>query len=96
MKPGDVKPSRYIDSRQEINNKDPKFKIDYIVRISKHKNIFEKDYVPNWFEEAFVIKKVENTFPWTYGISDLKGEEIDGTFFEKEFQKKKKIKSKRV
>ena len=25
--------------------------------------------------------------PWTYGISDLKGEEIIGTFYKKELQK---------
>ena len=35
MKPVDVKPSIYIDSSKEINNKDPKFKIGDIVRISK-------------------------------------------------------------
>ena len=38
------------------------------------------------FEEVIVIKKVKNTVPWTYAISDLKGEEILGTFYKKEFQ----------
>ena len=37
MKPVDVKSSTYINCRKEINDKDPKFKIDDIVRISKHK-----------------------------------------------------------
>ena len=37
--------------------------------------------------EVFLIKKVKNTAPWTYVISDLKGEEIVGTFYEKELQK---------
>ena len=61
-----------------------------MVRISKYKNIFEEGYVPNWSEEVFVIKKVKNTAPWTYFSSDLnKGEEIVGTFYEKEFQKTK-------
>ena len=46
-----------------------------------------KDYVPNWSEEVFVITKVKNTVPWTYIISDLKGKEIVGTFYEKELQK---------
>ena len=36
----------------------------------------------------FVIKKVKNTVPWTYTISDLKGEEIVGTFYEKELKKR--------
>ena len=75
------KTSTYIESSKKINNKDPKFKIGDIVRISKYKNIFAKGYTPNWSEEVFVIKKVKNTVPWTYIISDLKGEEIVGTFY---------------
>ena len=55
--------------------------------MSKSKSIFEKGYVPNWSADVFVIKKVKNTVPWTYGISDLKGEEIFGTFYKKELQK---------
>ena len=74
MKPVDVTSSTYIDSSKEINDTDGKFKIGDIVRISKYKNIFAKGYVPNWSEEAFVIKKVKNTMPWTYVICDLKCE----------------------
>ena len=33
-----------------------------------------------------MIKKVKNTVPWTCFISDLNGEEIVGTFYEKELQ----------
>ena len=32
-------------------------------------------------------KKIKNTVPWTYVISDLNGEEIIGSFYEKELQK---------
>ena len=39
MNPVDVKSSTYIDSTNENNDKDPKFKIGDIVRISKYKNI---------------------------------------------------------
>ena len=56
------------------------------MRISKYKNIFAKGYMPNWSKEIFVIKKI-NTVPWTYVINDLNGEEIIGTFYEKELQK---------
>ena len=59
----------------------------YIVKVSKYKNIFGKDYVLNWSEEGFVIKKFKNTVLWTYVTSDLKGEEVVWTFDEKEFQK---------
>ena len=34
-----------------------------------------------------MIKKIKDTVPWTYVISDLKGEEIVGTCYEKELQK---------
>ena len=64
MKPVDVKPSTYIDSSKETNDKDPKLKIGDIVRILKYKNNFAKSYVPTWSEEVFVIKKVKNTVLW--------------------------------
>ena len=86
-KPIDVKDNTYIDFKREVNDKDPKFKVGNHVNISKYKNIFAKGYTPNWSEEVFVIKKVKNTVPWTYVITDLKGEEIIGTFYEKELQK---------
>ena len=47
------------------NDKDSKFKIGDIVRISKYKDIFANGYVLNCSEEDFVIKKVKNTVPWT-------------------------------
>ena len=43
--------------------------------------------MPNWSEEVLIIKKAKNTAPWTYVINDLNGEEIIGTFHEKELQK---------
>ena len=87
MKPIDVKDNTYINADKEINYKDPKFKVGDRVRISKYKNIFTEGYAPNWSEEVFVIKKVKNTVPWSYVINDLNGEEITGTFYEKELQK---------
>ena len=63
MRPINVKSSSYVDTSKEINEKDPKFKIGHIVRISKYKNIFAKGYVLNWSGEVFAIKKVKNTVP---------------------------------
>ena len=74
MKPVDVKFNTYIDSRKNVNDKDPKFKVGDHVRISKYKNVFAKGYTANWSEEVFVI-------------NDLNGEEIIGRFYEKELQK---------
>ena len=87
MKPIDVKDNTYINTSKKINYKDPKFKVGDRVRISKYKNIFAKGYAPNWSEEVFVIKKIKNAVPWTYVINYLNGEEIMGTFYEKELQK---------
>ena len=87
MNPVDVKDDTYIDSSKEVNYKDPKFQVGDYVRISKHKNIFAKGYAPNWCEKVFVVSKTENTVPWTYIINYLNGEEIIGTFCEKELQK---------
>ena len=87
MKPINVKDNTYINTDKETNDKDPKFEVGDRVRISKYKNIFAKGYTPNCSEEVFVIKKIKNTVPWTYVINDLNGEEIMGTFYDKELQK---------
>ena len=78
-----VNSSTYIDFNKENNKEGPKFKVGDQVRISKHKNVFIKGYVSNCSEEVFVIEKVKNTLPWTYVISDLKGEEIVKIFYKK-------------
>ena len=87
MKPVDIKDITYIDFEKEVNDKDAKFKVGNYVRISKYKDIFAKGYKPNWSEEVYIISKIKNTVPWTYLINDLNGEEIIGTFYEKELQK---------
>ena len=87
IKPVDVKSNTYINSSKESNDKDSKFKVGVVVKISKYKSIFAKVYTPNWSELVFVTKKVKNTMPWTYIISDLKGENIVGMFYQKELQK---------
>ena len=87
MKPVGAKDDTYIDSSKEVNDKDSKFQVGDHVRISKYKNIFAKGYTLNCSEEVFAISKTKNTAPWTYAINDLNGEEIIGTFYEKELQK---------
>ena len=88
IKPIEVTDNYYAEYNEDPSNKKtPKFKVGDNVRISKHKNIFAKGYTPNWSEEVFVINKTKNTVPWTYAISDLIGEEITGSFYEKELQK---------
>ena len=93
MKPIDVKFDFYAKYNVDSNDKDTKFKIGDNYRISKYKNFFAKLYAPNWLEKGFVISKVINTVSWTYVISDLNGEKIVGTFYEKELQKTNKKES---
>ena len=49
-----------------------------LVTLQEYQNIktFLQKAVPNCSEEFFLIKKVRNTEPWTYVISDLKAKEF--------------------
>ena len=46
-----------------------------------------KGYTQNWSEKVFVVSKIKNIVLWIYAISDLNGEQIAGSFYEKELQK---------
>ena len=50
IKPIDVTNDSYAKYSEDFNKKNPKFKVNDHVRISKYKNIFDKGYVPNWSE----------------------------------------------
>ena len=83
----DVKSDFYAEYNEDSNEKDPRFKVRGHVRIWKFKNIFAKGYTQNWSEEVFVVSKINNTVPWTYFISDLTGELIARSFYEKRIEK---------
>ena len=87
MKPIDVTNDFYTEYNEDSNKKHPKFRVGDYVRISMFKNIFAKGYTPNWSDKVFIINKIKNTVPSTYAISDLNGEEIIGSFYEKELQR---------
>ena len=87
MKPVGVEDNTYIDFKKEVNDRDPKFKVGDHVRIYKYKHFFAKGYTPTWSEKVFVVNEIKNTVLWAYVINDLNGEEITGTFYEKELQK---------
>ena len=89
MKPKDVKDDNnrvYID---EHNKKSTRFNVGDRVRISKFKNIFAKVYTPNWSKKIFIVNKINDTVPWAYSLKDLNGEEILGSFYDRELQKTK-------
>ena len=62
MKPIDVKSDFYAEYSFDPNDKKPKYKVGYDVRISKHKNSFAKGYVANWSEEVFSSAKEKIQF----------------------------------
>ena len=90
VEPINVTSDSYAEYNGDSSEKDPKFKVADLVRISKYNNIFAKGYTQNWSWDVFVISKIKNTVPWTYVIRDLNDEEIDGTFYEQELQKTNK------
>ena len=66
----------------------PKFKVGDKIRISKYKrNVFDKGYTPNWTEKLFIRDKIQYTNPITYKLKDLRGEDIQGSFYEPELLK---------
>ena len=71
----------------EIYDIKPKFSVGDKVRVSKKKKTFEKGYTTRWTEEILTIVEVKRTSPVTYKITDLNGEEITSTFYERELQK---------
>ena len=85
MKPKDVGYNNkrvYID---EYIEKSARFNVGDRVRISKFKNI----YPPNWSKEIFIVNKINDVVPYTYNLKDLNGEEIIGSFYDRELQKTK-------
>ena len=82
-----VTSSTCIDFNVNSSDKDPGYEIGDLVRILQYKIIFAKGCPLNWCDEVFVSKKVKNTVPWTFAISDLNDVEIVRTFYEKGFQK---------
>ena len=64
----------YAEYNQYSDEKNPKFEFGYHVRITEYKNIFTKGYTQNWSEQVFVVSK----------ISDLNGEPLTGSFYERE------------
>lgn len=65
----------------------PKFKINDLVKIAKHKLWTDKSYDIGWSLETFKVKGILglNLVPY-YRLSDLHGEEIEGTYTDFDLQ----------
>ena len=98
MKPTQVNKSNEKYIKENIytynkTNKNPKFKINDLVRISlKRRDLFDKPSGNiKWSEELFKIHSINKSNVITYKIKDLNDEIIKGIFYEKELQKSKNI-----
>ena len=71
--------------------KNPKFKVNDLVRISlKRRDLFDKTSANiKWSEELFKIHSIKKSNVISYRIKDLNGEIIEGIFYERELQKSK-------
>ena len=74
------------DDHDEVKHVQYKFNIGDQVRISKIKRTFEKGYLPNFSKEIFTVSKQIPRDPPVYRLKDYDGEELKGTFYEKELQ----------
>ena len=75
------------DDHDEVKHPKYKFKIVDQVRISKIKRTFNKGYLPNFSKEIFTVSQQVPCNPPVYKLKDYDGEELKGTFYEKELQK---------
>ena len=91
MKPADIKSNTFVNSNRKTDDQDPEFKIGDIVRITKYKNIFAKGYVPNWSEEAFIIKILKTLRCGHMLLAIIKVNKLFEQFTKKNYQKKLKI-----
>ena len=72
----------FLSLTPEKNTKKQKitFKVGDYVRISRQKDVFEKDGY-NFSYEVFKVADVLNTDPVTYKLVDYDGDPIDGSFY---------------
>ena len=63
------------------------------VRLSFKRRTFQRDYQQKWTDELFIVKsrRLRANIP-IYNVTDYTGEDIRGTFYEREIQKVNKNK----
>lgn len=57
-----------------------------MVRVSRVKGDFEKGYVPNWTEQHYRVDGTEGRQRRVYKLQNIKGEPIDGSYYQEELQ----------
>ena len=88
MKPVDVKSSTYIDFSNEVNDKNPKFKIGTTVTILKYKK--QKAMLQIGLKKFLLLQKLKMLFRGHMLLVILKAKKLLELFFEKELRKTNK------
>ena len=86
MKPIDVTEIVMLNTMKIHIKKNLNLKLVTMLEFQNIKLFLRTDILQNG-QKVFVISKIKNTVPWTYVISNLNGEEITESFYEKELQK---------
>lgn len=90
MKNYDYASSDSSNSKQStlVKNRQFKFKIDDMVRISQLRGAFDREYDERWSGEHFLVKSrgFKQGIP-IYELRDIDGEDIKGSFYQQELQK---------
>ena len=88
MKPADVKDDTYIDlSKNKLTIKILNLKLVTMSEFLDTKIFFLKDIHQIGLKKVLLLVKLKIQFLGQIVINDLSGEEIIGTFYEKELQK---------
>ena len=85
MKPIDVTGDSYVEYNDDFNKKVLNLKLVIMLEFLSTKVFLLKDMFQ--IGEVFIVNEIKNTVPCTYTSNDLNGENVIGTFYEKEFQK---------
>ena len=64
----------------------PRFSVGQKVRISLHKQLFEKGSTASWTEEIFQIRKLVFSDRVLYKLEDLSGEHLKGSYYPEQLQ----------
>jgi hypothetical protein len=68
------------------------FQLGDTVRLSQTPRMFEKGFEPRYTREYYIVSYRSNTKPPTYKVRDMRGELVDGSFYEPELQRIQKPK----
>lgn len=79
----------FADRKKNLRKVKNKFDIGDQVRISRHRSVFTKGYLPRWSNEIYTVWKVQPSVPVTYILKDTKGELLKGGFYQQELSKTK-------